>query len=158
MKTVYLAGPITGLSWLESEYWRDQIQGVANSKFPELAKGVKFLSPMRGKDFLQYESKIKDSYTDNPFASSKAIMLRDFHDVSVSDALIVNLSHCQTVSIGTVMEIAWAYQRRIPVICIQNSQNTLHEHSMLNEAIWWKVNGVAEALDVLNTLFVCEVK
>lgn len=150
---VYLAGPITGKTWLESEYWRDHIQSIAQNKFPWMSSQVTFLSPMRGKDFLKYESKIKDSYAENPFANSKAIMLRDFHDVSSADAVIVNLSGCTSVSIGTVMEIAWAYQRRIPVICINDPSNKVHDHSMLNEAIWWTVADVSEALDVLNTLF-----
>ena len=69
------------------------------------------------------------------------------------------------------MEIAWAWQLRKPVIAIVddtrwewNQDSTpgqpiktivpdLHDHSMLNEAISWKVTSLDEAVNIITLLF-----
>lgn len=149
MKKVYLAGPITGLSWGESEDWRNEIKRmVTDSGLP-----VQLFSPLRGKDYLQGETQIKDSYGQHQMSTAKSIMLRDHFDVETSSALIVNFMNAKRVSIGTVMEIAWAYERRIPVILIMEEEGNVHEHSMLNEAVWWRVQTLEGAVHCLNLLF-----
>lgn len=171
MKKVYLAGPITGASWNESEGWRDILKQKARNasyqsgmKIVRPFEDVKFFSPLRGKEYLKSETSIKDSYDEHKFSTAKSIMLRDHHDVETSDAIIVNLQGATRVSIGTVMEIAWAYAYRKPVICIIEepekletgfaaSSGNIHEHSMLNEAIWWRAKDIDEALYALNRLF-----
>jgi nucleoside 2-deoxyribosyltransferase len=162
MKKVYLAGPITGCTWGESEDWRDEIVRLAfhSGRFTN----VEFFSPLRGKEYLKDEAEIKDSYSQHQMSTAKSIMLRDHHDVKTSDAVIVNLMGAKRVSIGTVMEVAWAYERRTPVIAIMEppvsqetgfeaSQGNIHEHSMLNEAIWWRVQNLQDALKCLRLLF-----
>jgi nucleoside 2-deoxyribosyltransferase len=127
-------------------------------------ENVRFYSPLRGKDYLRSQESIKDSYNEHKFSTAKSIMLRDHYDVETSDAVIVNLIGATRVSIGTVMEIAWAYAYRKPVICIieepekqetgfASSSGNIHEHAMLNEAIWWRAKNIDEALDALNCLF-----
>lgn len=151
MKKVYLAGPITGASWGKSEDWRDEVKllASASTKFDK----VQFFSPLRGKEYLKGEVSIADSYEDRPFSTSRAVMLRDSFDVSTSNALIVHLIGASKVSIGTVMEIAWAYEKRIPIIAIMEESGNIHEHSMLNEAVWWRVQTVEDALYALSLLF-----
>lgn len=161
MKKVYLAGPITGASWNQSEDWRDQIKEEAKIR-PEFFEDVKFYSPLRGKDYLRNESEIGDSYSQFKFSTPHAIMIRDHHDVQTCDVVIANLTGATRVSIGTVMEIAWAYAYRKPVICIMEPAEkqvtgfepsvgkNIHEHSMLNEAIYYRAESVEEALMALN--------
>lgn len=176
MKKVYLAGPITGSSWSQSEDWRNSLKQKAKKftitdtdggmwcdvKYP--FEDVRFYSPLRGKDYLKGPEAIKDSYTEHKFSTAKSIMLRDHYDVETADAVIANLTGATRVSIGTVMEIAWAYAYRKPVICIIEepekqeigfaaSSGNIHEHAMLNEAIWWRAKNIDEALDALNRLF-----
>ena len=175
MKKVYLAGPITGMAWSQSEDWRDALKSKARKihitdsdggmrvkvKYP--FENVRFFSPLRGKDYLKNVDTIKDSYDEHKFSTGKSIMLRDHYDVQTADAVIVNLIGATRVSIGTVMEIAWAYAYRKPVICIIEepekqeigfaaSSGNIHEHAMLNEAIWWRAKDIDEALDALNRL------
>lgn len=162
-KKVYLAGPITGTSWAESETWRDDIKQLAllDPRYSD----IEFFSPLRGKEYIKDNPEIKDSYPEYQFSTSKCIMLRDFYDVQKADALIVYLRGAKKVSIGTVMEVAWAYQRRIPVVAIVDPYverktgdqgpvvQNIHEHAMLNEAFWYRFNNIQDALHSLGLLF-----
>ena len=147
-KKIYLAGPITGLTWGETEGWRDRF--IAHLR--DTSPNVEAFSPLRDKMHLQEEGPIKDNYPNTLFASSKAIMSRDFFDVQTSDAIVANFTNAKKVSIGTVMEVAWGYQRRIPVIVIAEKGN-IHEHSMMGEAANWWVETEDEALAVIHALF-----
>lgn len=148
-KKIYLAGPITGLTWDQTEGWRDRF--IASLK--DTAPNVEAFSPLRDKMHqLQQVEVIQDNYPGTLFASSKAIMSRDFFDVQTSDAIVANFTGASKVSIGTVMEVAWGYQRRIPVIVIAEKGN-IHEHSMMSEASNWWVHSEEEALEVVRALF-----
>lgn len=149
-KTVYLAGPITGLSFHGCTEWR-------NAAVLRLAEeGIKGLSPMRAKDFLahlQSLPKLSNAAEDYEYAkygvmaTSRGIMTRDRFDCTRCDVLLVNLLGAKTVSIGTVMEIAWADGRRIPIIAAMEPDN-IHSHGMVNEAIGFRVTTLNEALDI----------
>lgn len=164
MKKVYMAGPITGLAWNESEDWRDAVKNYA-ALDPERFGDIQFFSPLRGKDYLKNHPEIKDSYPDLQFSAARSIMLRDHMDVVTSNALLVNFVGAKRVSIGTVMEVAWAYERKIPVIAIiegsfqhktgfdASAGVNIHEHSMLNEAIWYRFETVEEGMHAINLLF-----
>lgn len=147
-KKIYLAGPITGLNWQQTENWRDYFK----SRLADVAPHVRGFSPLREKGFLQGEEQIKDNYSDKLLSSQRAIMSRDFFDCQTADAIVANLTGAPKVSIGTVMEIAWGYQRRIPVVIIAEPGN-IHEHSMLREAANWWVTDIEDALTVVETLF-----
>ena len=153
MPKIYLAGPITGCSWGESEDWRDRMKQA----FADTAPHIKGYSPLREKGFVMNEPVIKDSYADTIFSNQKAIMSRDFFDVSTSDAVIANFTGAKIVSIGTVMECGWAFQRRIPLIVISEMKDgkpdNIHSHSMLREAANWWVPSEEDALDIVRTLF-----
>jgi nucleoside 2-deoxyribosyltransferase len=146
MKKVYLAGPISGCSWGESEDWRDNLKTY-------YIPNVQFYSPLRGKEYLKNETSIKDSYSGHINSTAKTIMVRDSFDVRTSDALVVNFMGAKKVSIGTVMEVAWAWQNKTPVIALIEDLANIHEHSMLNEAFSWRVTTLEEAADVLRLLF-----
>lgn len=148
-KKVYLAGPISGLTWNETETWRDNFRRQLLDVSPHIVG----YSPLRDKDKEMLVGPIADSYEDTLFSSQRAIMSRDFFDVKTSDAIVANLSEAKTVSMGTVMEIAWAYQLRIPVIIICEPDNKVHDHSMIREAANWWVHDVNTALQVVYTLF-----
>ena len=151
MKKIYLAGPITGLSFTESEDWRDQIKSVASAN-PEKFGNMQFFSPLRGKDYLKAEKSIKDTHDEFQFSTSKAIMLRDSYDVRTSAAVLVNLLGATRVSIGTVMELAWAYEHRKPVVAIIEKDGNIHDHAMLNEAIWYKLQTIEDAMWALSMI------
>jgi nucleoside 2-deoxyribosyltransferase len=148
-KKIYLAGPISGLNWSETESWRDSFKEMIEWKGWSHIVGY---SPLREKGFLTKVDKIADNYEDSLFSSQRAIMSRDFFDVQTADAIIANFTGSKKVSIGTVMEVAWAYQRRIPTIIVAERGN-MHEHSMMREAANWWVHDLHDAVDVVGALF-----
>lgn len=139
--TVYLAGPITGLSYDGATDWR---YGVMKALAPE----IDAFSPLRGKNYLLGQTTIQDSYNEHVMSTSKAIFARDHFDCKRCDALFVNLLGAKRVSIGTVMEIAWAHAYGKIVILVMEREGNVHEHSMLREACAYRVETLEEAVDL----------
>lgn len=146
-KTIYLAGPITGVTYNGCTEWREFVSD-------RVPNHVHTLSPMRGKEHLKHKEAngvIDDHYLDDTLASVKGINTRDYWDVQKCDLIFVNLLGATRVSIGTVMEIAWARAFDKPVICIMEDDN-IHNHSMLNYTCGYIVRTMEEALDVLEAV------
>lgn len=145
MKSVYLAGPISGLNFDGASEWRD----AAIAKL--LEHNIDGYSPLRCKAFLKDIEKLschgRDYESRHVFSSSRGIMTRDRFDATRCDVLLVNLVGAKAVSIGTVMEIAWADLKRTPVVCAMEEGN-VHEHIMVNEAIGFRVPTLEEAINV----------
>src|SRR5688572_21568512 len=115
MNTVYLAGPITGLSFDGATDWRGHAQGVL------LDRGIRGVSPMRAKEYLKSEKSLKAagySQPDMPLSSAKGITTRDRWDCTNADVVLVNLVGAERVSIGTMMELAWADSARVPIVLV----------------------------------------
>ena len=123
-KKVYLAGPITGTSYDESVDWRKFAKSVLSSY------GLIAYSPMRGKAYLSKEDELADAYNDHTMSSITAINIRDKNDVITAGALLVNFLNSKKVSIGTVMEVAWAQILQIPVVLVMEKSD-IHYHGML---------------------------
>lgn len=142
MKTVYLAGPISGCTFGGCTDWRNDV-------IAKLAEhNIKGLSPMRGKEYLQTEGIIDGAYSQFVLSCSRGIITRDRFDTTRCDVLLVNFLGAQRVSIGTVMEIAWADLKRIPIICVIEPTSNVHDHPMIQEAVGFRVQSVEEALNV----------
>lgn len=144
---VYLAGPISGLTYDGAQDWRSFTK-------KELSKyNVKAVSPLRAKDYLRgIPALTKDcaGYGNlNCMSSPRGIMTRDHYDATTSDALLVNLLGAKDVSIGAVMEIAWAWDNGLPVVVAMEESGNVHEHAMINEAIGFRVTTLEEAIRVI---------
>lgn len=152
--TVYLAGPIAGLGYRDAVDWRSgAIDALARDD-------IKGLSPMRAKEYLaSVETDVGFSATCeeyghlSPMSGPRGIMTRDHFDATRCDVLLVNLLGAKKVSIGTVMEIAWAYQCRTPVVvAIEADGSNVHEHCMITEAIGFRCASMAEAIEVTKAI------
>lgn len=143
---IYLAGPITGLSYTGCTDWRKFAEETLDRA------GIKAWSPMRAKEYLANLSSISGTGEEyahlGVFATPRGVMTRDRFDTSRCDMVLANLLGATTVSIGTVMEIAWADLARIPIICVIEETGNPHEHMMLREAIGFRVPTLEEALHV----------
>ena len=145
---VYLAGPIRSLTYGGATSWRD------HATFTLKDLGIAALSPMRGKGYLKGETSVgqnalKDSYEQYPLSTNKAILCRDYRDCTTSDAVIMYLVGAKTVSIGTVMEAAWAHAARVPlIVVIEKDKTNIHEHGLLMEVCNFRVGTMAEAIGV----------
>jgi nucleoside 2-deoxyribosyltransferase len=153
VKTVYLAGPITGLTYGECTDWRQHA-------IAELAKdNIKGLSPMRGKEYLEAISKDVALTADgdkykivSPLSTNKGIITRDRWDSSRCDVLLVNFLGSKIVSIGTVMEVAWADARRTPIVCAVEEDNVHFVHGMMKEAIGFRTDTLEAAIDLVKAI------
>ena len=124
-KRVYLAGPITGLSYGECVDWREWA-------ILELEKsGIVGVSPMRAKDFLANDKPISalGQYDGDQLGlgTIPSIVTRDRWDVMRSDLILMNLFAAKSVSIGTMVELGWADAFRKPVVLVMEP-NSVHAH------------------------------
>jgi len=144
---VYLAGGIAGLTGVQMLKWRQE----AAAELEE--RGIETLNPMRakeslvadgqplGRDFHAYEKR-------GAFFTSRGIMTRDYNDVARCDALLVNLLGLDKPSLGTIMELAWAWQLKKPaVVMIEPTGNPHDGHPMIHEAISFRVATLDEGID-----------
>lgn len=155
MFRVYLAGPITGLSYDGAIDWRAKF----SSKLFAINNNSKIIgiSPMREKQHLskitEFSATCKE-YENIPMSSPKGIICRDFFDATRCDLLMVNLLDAPRVSIGTMMEIAWCYQKRTPIVCVMEKEGNPHEHAFVNETINYRVDNLDEAVYIIGSILV----
>lgn len=144
-KSVYLAGPISGLTFDDADEWRTHAIAALRQH------SIDGLSPLRGKAYLRTLGSLSTQCLDEGQAGimslPRSIMARDFHDATHCDVLLVNLLGASRISIGTMMEVAWCYQARTPIVCCMDLGN-VHEHAMVTEAIDFRVSTVDEAVAV----------
>lgn len=140
---IYLAGPISGLTYDGCTDWRKYAEVRFNQR------GILAASPMRAKEHLREYGVLHDGYEDHPLSTERGIMTRDRNDVTRCDLVFANLLGAKIVSIGTVMELAWADILRKPVVlCIEDKGN-IHDHPMLREATGFRVvSDLDEALSI----------
>jgi len=143
---VYLAGPITGCSYVACTNWRDFFEEELNSVH------VQVLSPMRGKTYLRGLDDIAHDYPSMIMSCQRGIMVRDHFDTTRATILVVNLLGAEKVSIGTVMEMSWAWDHGIPVVCIMEEEGNIHDHPMIRETIGFRVTTETQALHVVRTI------
>lgn len=145
MFKVYLAGPITGLTYAEARQWRKEFSY-------DLPESIKCYCPLRGKNYLSSKRTLTAVATSNkPLSTSKGILSRDHFDVMTCDVLVVNFIGATRVSIGTVAEIAWAYNAKKPIVLIMDKDN-IHDHDFINEMADFTVQSLNEAKELVKTI------
>lgn len=113
---IYLAGPISGLSYKEATNWRDYVT-------PKLTDVFHVLTPLRGKEYLRDETALAaQGYSKKPLSTAKAITNRDRNDVKNSAVVLMNLLGAKIVSIGTMIELAWADRFEVPVVLVMEPE------------------------------------
>lgn len=130
-KTVFLSGPIRGLSREDSLGWR-------NEAVKSLSKKFKVLHALRGRE----EKEV--------FSDPRAAVIRDLNDVENCDVLLVNDTYAEASMIGTAMEVFYAHQNNKPVIIFGNAHDKdywLNYHSHL------RVKDLKEACKIVNDMF-----
>jgi len=145
VKTVYLAGPITDLSYGEARHgWREEFASL-------LPEHILPMSPMRGKDFLDKEVKLvghPSMYPEHLMATPSGIVCRDRNDVRNCDAMIACFTGYPKASIGTSIEFGWADAFGKPVIMVMEDDN-IHQHAMLTEIAGYVTSDLEEAANIL---------
>lgn len=141
---IYLAGPISGLDYKGATGWRKNVI-QANKDY------MTFASPMRDKFYLRDKEDVSDVPKDEPLSTPRGIMTRDSWDVDRCDTVFANFLGATKVSIGTVMECAWAWRKHIPLIVVMEDDN-IHQHPMLLESAGFVVPSLDEGVELLYSL------
>lgn len=120
----YLAGPISGLSYVQATAWRLHMAS-------ELQPDFEVLSPMRGKENLNHVTNFNGEYVENVYGSSEAIMQRDLTDVGRADLVIAYFNPGHTLSIGTPFELGYAVRDQKPIIVVTDTESPYASHPFL---------------------------
>jgi nucleoside 2-deoxyribosyltransferase len=140
------------LSYKEATDWRD----VAREWLD--ARNIVAISPMRGKEYLSSLKTISGHGREylglGPLSAPAGVLTRDHWDVFRSDVILANLLGAKAVSIGTVMEIAWAHAYRKPVVLVMEPQEegNPHDHMMITQAVGYQVPSLEAALELVVVL------
>ena len=142
---VYLAGPISGLTYDEGQDWRSYSKSIL------APTGIKGYSPLRAKEFIRKSGILRDGAYDqqHPLSSDRGIITRDRNDVLTCDLMLVNLIGAKEVSVGTSIELGWADAFRKPVVCAIEHYGNPHEHPMVRELLGYRVSDLDEALGIV---------
>jgi nucleoside 2-deoxyribosyltransferase len=149
--SVYLAGPISGLTLDGCNDWREWMTRA-------LGHEIIALSPLRNKKArLSHAGAIADHYDDDPLTRLPGIVGRDRFDVMRADMVLVNVLRAERISLGTVMEVAWADLLRKPVVLVMEKQGNVHEHGMFTEVVQYRVETLGEAVRVVRAVLLPDV-
>lgn len=113
---------MTGLTFEQYIKWRNDIKNQLENF--DCAYKVICINPAQ---YYNFED-------DSTYNSDKEVMDFDLYKVRHSDLIIVNFNSDKH-SLGTMAELATAYERRIPIIGLNENNYNLHpwEREMLNK-------------------------
>lgn len=139
---VFLAGPATGQTFQAAHRWREYVTQC----FPPHIQGV---SPLRAKRFLDDGTIMGRKPLPFPVSTDRAHGARNRSDLRRSSAVLVNLLGTRQASIGTAMEIAWAFERGTPVVAALEPEGNPHDHAMIRDCLTVRVASLDEAIEAV---------
>lgn len=147
----YLAGPMATLTYAEATDWRNE----AARQLKEV--GIAAYSPLRDKPFLKGAAIVSavGAY-DHPLATSRGVITRDHLDCTTADALLVNFTGFDKLSLGTIVEMGWAWDRRIPVVVVAPADNKHVTHPFGAELTSYRVDTLDEGIAIIKSLLLPE--
>jgi hypothetical protein len=148
---VYLAGPITGLTYEEGQDWRaEMVERFAGF-------GIEARSPLRGKGYLRDYGKLDDTANGkqgyigvHPLSEPPGIVTRDRNDCRTAGVVLANVLGAVAPSLGTVMECAWADAYRVPLVLVAEEGN-IHRHAMIAQVAGYITDDLEVAFDITLT-------
>ena len=146
---VYLAGLIS-TDHPESIKWREDACYLLGRDVP----GAAARSPVRGKDLhTSKDGGITVAHTEG---TSKDIITRDYNDIKLSTVMLVNLNTWGSTRplVGTLMELAWAWQMQMPVVAFCPADNTLmRTHPFIKECVSHYCETMEEAIEFIGRYY-----
>lgn len=113
---IYLSGAMGSLNFEEQSKWRQQIMDAIKYNY-ECEKKPIFFNPVNYYNFTEVRHR-----------SEREIMEFDLNALRHSDLVIVNFNDPENdpKSVGTISELAIAYELKIPIIGINSDGKELH--------------------------------
>lgn len=139
-KTIYLAGPITGLDLEKATQWRDSV--VAELR----PLGYRVINPMEGEyDTLSHNSEVLED-------RAKEIIHTDKYYVDQSDILFINFTYTgEELSVGTISELSWAWADH-KIIIVVMPEDSPYNKPWLNVMYTYKFNNFTDAMSKLKEI------
>lgn len=138
---IYLAGPISGLTYDGAQDWRTYFTNKIDQR-------IECFSPLRGKDYLKIRGPLEGSYEEFPLSTDRGITVRDRADCMGADLVIFNMLGAQRVSIGTMVEFGWADAARVPSILVMEKEGNVHEYPMVREIAGFRLTNLDDAIAI----------
>ncbi len=156
-KTIYLAGPITGMNHDDARYgWRKEFANMIEEAGRIGAYRTDHIycsSPMRGKEFLKNMGVLgsnQSQFSDHAMATSSGITTRDRNDVKTCDLMLACfLESGGRLSGGTFIEYGWADAWRKPIIVVGAKDDPNVFHLMAEDIRGYHVETLEEALPII---------
>lgn len=128
---IYLAEPISGqtpeavMTYLEE----------TTVELKDAVPGLVVLSPLIGKGHLRTEKKLRAHGYSHPLSTNHHIIERDRWMVAQSDVVYANFTTAPDyASLGTCMELAWAYDQKHTYSVVAMGEGNIHQHAFVLEA------------------------
>lgn len=149
---VYLAGYIQHDVIDQCRAWRQKVMDYYRDwKGTGKPYPISWLDPMNGE-----EGTVLDKHGFHSSVTAHAVIHRDYTSVLKADLVVANLDTfgCTRAPIGTISEIAWAWDHRKPIIVI-SGEPTYSEHPFISYFSSWTVKSVDELLEkkIINFFF-----
>jgi nucleoside 2-deoxyribosyltransferase len=141
MKKIYLAGPISGLTFEGAQDWRTYFTNTIDQQ-------IACFSPLRGKDYLKMRGPLEGSYDEFPLSTDRGITTRDRADCMGADLVVFNMLGATRVSIGTMLEFGWADAARVPSVLIMEKEGNIHDYPMVREIAGFRVDNLEDAIAI----------
>lgn len=139
---IYLAGYIAGSVIDECTSWRKKIREHYDT-WPGGRYPISCMDPLNGERFSEISSD-----GNKGVIPSHAIVHKDYRCVELADLVIANLNTFgqDRPMIGTFFELAWAYDKRKPIVLITDNESYIN-HPFLAYAASWIVSDVDTLLE-----------
>jgi nucleoside 2-deoxyribosyltransferase len=134
---VYLAGPISGLSYHATTDWRIKVRRA-------LLPDIQALSPLR--DIGQ-----EDYFNASGLASEVAVFERDAFDIRRSDLLLVNFLGAERPSQGTLWELGYARALGKNCIVVMEPSGNPHDTYFPRQSASVRVDNLPEAVEIVRS-------
>ena len=142
LATVYLAGPISRVSYRAATEWRDDACQILNDL------GIAVLNPMDDKTPPAGGEDVIIDQGDQLGFTAQEVFDRDMGDIDESDILLVNMGDF-TGSIGTPFEIGRAWSEGRTVVVYNAEKWMSHPFSA---AFDYVAPNLKEAIDIINAI------
>lgn len=143
MKSIYLAGAISGRTKSEANDWRADVSAKLARHF------IKGISPLRCEPLIGERYGL--TYQDPRFGTARAIASKNFMDVQNTDMTLCYFPRAineERLSVGTVIELAWAHAIGKPTLLVTDYE-LLIEHPVVQANASWVLRTLDEAVDVI---------
>jgi nucleoside 2-deoxyribosyltransferase len=144
---IYLAGPINGCTREEAKGWRRDVSDALEFT------GIQCIDPLRCEPDTGGDNRYDLSYECPLFGTDGAIFGKNRFDVFSCDLLLGFLpTSSRGPSIGTLFEIAWAFDQNKPIILVSDD-GAVTEHPLVKRQVQWIVPEISLAVEIIRGLY-----